>query len=162
MTTKIDTGTTIAIVFVELSPNLPFAVVSTSDSVVPPTFDGIVVPPTFDSIVVPPTFDGIVVPPTFDGIVVPPTFDGIVVPPTFDGIVICVFKLVFVGGGIFGVVGVNASDVFFFYNFICSLPLSKFHGKQGYREVENVSNDLIGDYIPNYKHKNIIRTKKTS
>ena len=64
MTTKIDTGTTIAIVFVELSPNLLFAVVSTSDSVVPPTFDGIVV------------------------------------PPTFVGIVICVFKLVFVRGGV--------------------------------------------------------------
>ena len=28
MTTKIDTGTTIATVFVELSPNFPFAVVS--------------------------------------------------------------------------------------------------------------------------------------
>ena len=52
MTAKIDTGTTIAIVFVEFSPNLLFAVVSTSDSVVPPTFAGIVVPPTFDGIVV--------------------------------------------------------------------------------------------------------------
>ena len=73
MTAKIDTGTTIATVFVELSPNFPFAVVSTSDSVVPPTFAGIVVPPTFA---------------------------GIVVPPTFAGIVICVFKLVFVGGAV--------------------------------------------------------------
>ena len=55
MKAKIDTGTTIAIVFVELSPDLLFAVVTTSDSVV---------------------------------------------PPTFAGIVICVFKLVFVGGGV--------------------------------------------------------------
>ena len=43
MTTKIDTGTTIAIVFVELSPNLLFVVVSTSDGVVSPTFAGIVI-----------------------------------------------------------------------------------------------------------------------
>ena len=99
MTTKIDTGTTIAIVFVELSPNLLFAVVSTSDGIV---------------------------------------------PPSFAGIVICVFKLVFVGGG------VSRS---FFYNFIVCHLVNFTQSRWGDTEVENVSNYLMGDYTPTNKHK---------